>query len=769
MPDTPFPANGLANLIDRIRESAHRRRDQAYLHCLEALEQARQASDDGAFIALALQYAQLIDQQGFPDSGIDVLYEGLQLAQQRQQYAEQAALLHVIGRAYYTRAEYRNALQAWVLARDCATLADDAISWTHIEAGIAQIYDGLGDHQTACALHKAAVRQATSLANPVLQLNTHLNLAYSLYRLGQLEAAAQACTAALVHARALRHRDDEGEILFRLAQIRIAEGDRVSAARLLEQAAIFCAETSHWWGLASTRLEQAGLLEQAGHIAAALDMTQAACALAQRAGARQIELDAQRASSRLAEMSGRLQDALESERRAAHLASTLREVAGSQRELRILEDLAGINPTPEHQLLQLAADPLLHSGTLDEMCELISLRGRHILDASSCSLWLMTASRGTLDCQARTPAEPDSSQSWDMPHYSDFHAALVKGKPVIAHTAAHHQQLGRLYTEQLAPRGVRSLLAIPLQQGETCCGALCFEHHVKQHNWLLEEVQYANQLAIITTRALGDLEQRRLRQALAAQTQALQDAKEKAELANSAKTLFISNISHELRTPMHAILSFARLGAEKIDRAGRERLLHYFHNIIDSGERMLEQVNDLLDLTKIESGKMSYQIVQHDLAVLCRVVCEEVRGIAGSRGIGIEVENHSRNCELECDGTRIEQVIRNLLSNAIKFSLRDATIRVVIRDGPDELLLDVEDNGPGIPEADLPNIFDQFFQSDHHHHSGTGLGLSISREIALAHHGKLTARNLAHGGACFTLALPRTQPRAADQSASAAR
>lgn len=767
MPDTPFPANGLADLIDRVRGSAHQRRDQAYLDCLAALEQARQASDDGAFIALALQYAQLIDQQGFPDSGIDVLYEGLQLAQQRQQYAEQAALLHVIGRAYYTRAEYRNALQAWVLARDCASLADDVISWTHIEAGIAQIYDGLGDYRTACTLHQAAVRQAASLADPVLQLNTQLNLAYSLYRLGELGEAEKACLAALAHARALAHKDDEGEILFRLAQIRIAEGDKASAAPLLEQAATLCTETSHWWGLASTRLEQAGLLEQEGSTSAALGMADAACALAQRAGARQIKLDALRSYSRLAEKAGNLQDALQAEREAASLALALREVAGSQRELRMLEDLAGINPTPERQLLQLAADPLLHSGMLDEMSNLISLRGKQILVASSCSLWLLNA--GTLECEARAPAEPDSSRSWDMQHYSDFHAALAKGKPVIAHTAAHHQQLGRLYTEQLAPRGVRSLLAIPLRLGETCSGALCFEHHEKQHNWQLEEVQYANQLAIITTRALGNLEQRRLRLVLAAQAQALQEAKEKAEQANSAKTLFISNISHELRTPMHAILSFARLGADKIDRAGRERLLHYFHNIIESGERMLEQVNDLLDLTKIESGKMSYQIVSHDLVVLCQVVCEEVRGIAGTRGIEILLENRSANGELECDGTRIEQVIRNLLSNAIKFSLRDATIRIVISDTPGELLLEVEDAGPGIQEADLPYIFDQFYQSDHHHQSGTGLGLSISREIALAHHGRLTARNLAQGGACFTLALPRTQPRAADQSASAAR
>ena len=247
-------------------------------------------------------------------------------------------------------------------------------------------------------------------------------------------------------------------------------------------------------------------------------------------------------------------------------------------------------------------------------------------------------------------------------------------------------------------------------------------------------------------------------------------AKQLAESANLAKSEFLANISHELRTPMHGILSFAKFGLKKSD-APPEKVRSFFTHIVDSGERLLVLVNDLLDLSKLEAGKMRLEFVDKPLIDTAESVIHELTQLSTERQVSIRLACDT-DSTLEMDPARIAQILRNLLANALRFSPAGGEVVLTIaaaemnigRRRNDRIVLSglmitVSDQGPGIPEGELENIFDKFVQSSKTKTGagGTGLGLAICREIASLHKGEISASNRPEGGAIFTLLLPRQQ------------
>ena len=252
----------------------------------------------------------------------------------------------------------------------------------------------------------------------------------------------------------------------------------------------------------------------------------------------------------------------------------------------------------------------------------------------------------------------------------------------------------------------------------------------------------------------------RHRQLLAASAE-LKAAKEQADQASQAKTSLLMNMSHEFRTPMHAILNYTNMSLKKLDPAEREKLQKYLINIRHSGLRLLELLNALLDLAKLESGKLELNPSRGDLIKLIRQSQAELGSLFEEKQLELVIDSPAGDWPAVFDKERLMQVFINLFSNAIKFSPRNNAIEVTIRHAglpgrPAAFYCIVSDNGIGIPEAEREAIFEKFTQSSKTDTGagGSGLGLAICREIVHLHGGKIWAAQSQSGGAAIHFVIP---------------
>ncbi|MBU2643762.1 transporter substrate-binding domain-containing protein [bacterium] len=252
-----------------------------------------------------------------------------------------------------------------------------------------------------------------------------------------------------------------------------------------------------------------------------------------------------------------------------------------------------------------------------------------------------------------------------------------------------------------------------------------------------------------------------LEKMIAERTRELVDAKEEAETANRAKSEFLTNISHELRTPLQGILGFSALGIDRIDLLNPEKFLYYFNNIHISGKRLLHLVNDLLDLSKLEAGKMAYQFEKKSISTLVDRAVQDFNGIACKEGVTLRFVPPAFPDTVWLDSSRIMQVLGNLLSNAIKFSGADREVTLQVTNTTEFITVHVKDSGIGVPENEWNSIFDKFVQSSQTRTGagGTGLGLAISRQIITDHRGDIYVTNNPEGGATFSFSLPTTEKK----------
>ncbi|MGR3715808.1 MAG: PAS-domain containing protein [Thermohalobaculum sp.] len=299
--------------------------------------------------------------------------------------------------------------------------------------------------------------------------------------------------------------------------------------------------------------------------------------------------------------------------------------------------------------------------------------------------------------------------------------------------------------------GVRAGAAFPVLVGRQVAAVLEFfsDKSVEPYEPLMEVIaQIGTQLGRVIERTR-------------AETQLLA-AKEQAEAATQAKSRFLANMSHELRTPLNAVIGITEMLIEDAEELGQDDSIEPLQRIFRAGKHLLHLINEILDLSKIEAGKMEFHIEEFDLPSLMRDVTTTVEPLAEKNGNLLTVACPEDLGAVRADQTRLRQIVLNLLSNGCKFT-KDGKVSLDVTTetsgSAEQVVIAVSDTGIGLSQEQVGKLFEDFSQADSsttRRFGGTGLGLAISRRLARMMGGDIEVESALGEGSTFTLRLPRT-------------
>ena len=306
----------------------------------------------------------------------------------------------------------------------------------------------------------------------------------------------------------------------------------------------------------------------------------------------------------------------------------------------------------------------------------------------------------------------------------------------------------------------RSCLVMPLQSPQRLVGALTMARREVRPFTTVEQAL----MQVIANQAAISIDNARLHERQTVQL--AQIAEQKRELERSyaqineisrLKSEFLANMSHELRTPLNAILGFSEILKDNLVALEEEQRHECLENIHASGKHLLELVNDVLDLSKIEAGRMELSYDDFFVNNAVREVHNVIRSLSERRDIDLSIDVVPEDLLVRADKSKFKQVLYNLLSNAIKFTAQGGRVWVKARAECETLCVDVGDTGVGIPREHHERIFNEFYQVDSattRQVEGTGLGLSLTRRIVELHGGRMHLESEPGAGSVFTFRLP---------------
>jgi signal transduction histidine kinase/DNA-binding response OmpR family regulator len=293
----------------------------------------------------------------------------------------------------------------------------------------------------------------------------------------------------------------------------------------------------------------------------------------------------------------------------------------------------------------------------------------------------------------------------------------------------------------------KAMLATAVTLGGRMEGFLIFDNFRDENAFRRSDLK---KLARVREHALSAIAKARI-------LRELQVKNQQAEEANRAKSTFLANMSHELRTPMNAIIGFSEILVERLDEHIPPKYVGFLRSILSSGQHLLSIINDILDLSKVEAGKMELYPEVFPVRAAIESVCQVMKGLSGKKNIAFEVLVADDVTTVETDHAKFKQILYNLLSNAVKFSKSGTTVTIRARRVGENLAISVIDRGIGIAPDHLAVIFDEFRQIDtttSRTYGGTGLGLSLVRKFVELQRGSVSVRSTPGEGSDFTFTMP---------------
>jgi signal transduction histidine kinase len=296
--------------------------------------------------------------------------------------------------------------------------------------------------------------------------------------------------------------------------------------------------------------------------------------------------------------------------------------------------------------------------------------------------------------------------------------------------------------------GFRASLAVPLLREDRIIGGLV----VRRKSIGKFRPEVVELLKTFATQSVLAIQNARL-------FREIEDKSRQIEAANRHKSEFLANMSHELRTPLNAIIGFSEVLGERLFGELNEKQAEYTDDILSSGRHLLSLINEILDLSKVEAGRMELELTTFDLPLAIDNTRTFVRERATKHGISLDVNVDDRLGDIVGDERKIKQILLNLLSNAVKFTPEGGRIGINARPVDHSVEISVTDTGIGIAQEEQRRIFEEFRQvgSDNAKKiEGTGLGLTLAKKFVELHGGKIWVTSAVAKGSTFTFTLPMT-------------
>jgi signal transduction histidine kinase len=389
---------------------------------------------------------------------------------------------------------------------------------------------------------------------------------------------------------------------------------------------------------------------------------------------------------------------------------------------------------------------------LDVILEIIVRRVVSALKAQQASIMLYEPETGVLETRASYGLESEFARN----------AKTKLGEGIAGWVAQQNQavllaerppasNLGQHYKRE---RNITSALSLPLRVGERCIGVL----NVNRINFPISFEDHHRDLLLMFAEHVGAaVDRAQAVEKLGSRTRELEADNQRLNEVNRLKDVFLSTATHELKTPLTSVIAYSELLSDNAPSLSEPQRGEFLSRLRGEAQRLLGLIDDILDLSRIESGKLTLQRRVVALEDLAREAAETTRPLAVKYGIRIETAFDGPLPVMPLDEVKMRQVVVNLLVNAVKFSPKGGAVHLRVRPDGDDALLEVHDDGPGIHPEEATYIFEMFGQGMHaieHSKGGLGIGLHLVKRISELHGGHVGVNSRPGEGSTFWVRLP---------------